>query len=343
MSSSAQFINAAAAARRLGVSAKALRLYEQRGLLAPIRTAAGWRTYGPKEMERAAEIAALRALGLSLAQVAQVFNGEPDCLEPALAAHQTTLESRLHQLAGTVKKVRKLRADLARGQAPAPGELPRLLSPASQIDIAFDLPWPWGGERFELTGIKPLTYIIGPLGSGKTRLAQAIATTTQGAAFLGLDRLIAGETAESHLAKDTALNARVEQALAWLVEDGATPSPALTALIVGIEIEGPKILVVDMVEQGLDQSTQEAVIAHLRHRGPDARPLFLMTRSCAILDLGAVGTDEAIVLCPANHSPPSLVAPYPGAAGYEAVATCLASPEVRARTEGVIAYRPQVA
>ena len=31
------------------------------------------------------------------------------------------------------------------------------------------------------------------------------------------------------------------------------------------------------------------------------------------------------------------------AAGYEAVATCLASPEVRARTEGVIAWRPEVA
>ena len=29
------------------------------------------------------------------------------------------------------------------------------------------------------------------------------------------------------------------------------------------------------------------------------------------------------------------------APGYEAVATCLASPEVRARTDGVIAWRPQ--
>nr|WP_245319666.1 MerR family transcriptional regulator [Mesorhizobium temperatum] len=43
------------------MSAKALRLYEQRGLIAPIRTAAGWRAYGPVEMSRAAEIAALRA------------------------------------------------------------------------------------------------------------------------------------------------------------------------------------------------------------------------------------------------------------------------------------------
>ena len=50
MSSSAQFLNPSAAARRLGVSAKALRLYEQRGLVAPSRTPAGWRAYGPDEI-----------------------------------------------------------------------------------------------------------------------------------------------------------------------------------------------------------------------------------------------------------------------------------------------------
>jgi hypothetical protein len=99
-----------------------------------------------------------------------------------------------------------------------------------------------------------------------------------------------------------------------------------------------------MVEQGLDHATREALSAHLRQRaGASARPLFLLTRSSAILDLAAVGPDEAIILCPANHSPPRRVAPYPGAPGYEAVATCLASPEVRARTEGVIAWRPDVA
>jgi hypothetical protein len=68
----------------------------------------------------------------------------------------------------------------------------------------------------------------------------------------------------------------------------------------------------------------------------------VLTRSNVILDLEAVGPNEAIIFCPANHSPPNLVAPYPGAPGYEAVATCLASPEVRARSEGVIAIRQQV-
>lgn len=64
MSTSRQFLNPSEAAKRLGISAKALRLYEQRGLIAPIRSAAGWRTYGPDEVARAAEIVALRALGL---------------------------------------------------------------------------------------------------------------------------------------------------------------------------------------------------------------------------------------------------------------------------------------
>ena len=177
MSFSAQFLNPSAAAQQLGVSAKALRLYEQRGLVAPSRTAAGWRVYGPDEMARAAEIVALRALGLSLSQIARVLGDDPQGLEPALAAHQTILEGRIRQLAGAVEKVRDLRAGLAQGKAPTARELVRLLGPTAEISVAFDLPWPWGGERFELRDVRPLNYIIGPLGSGKTLLAKRLAET----------------------------------------------------------------------------------------------------------------------------------------------------------------------
>jgi DNA-binding transcriptional MerR regulator len=320
-----------------------LRLYEQRGLIVPARTAAGWRAYGPVEMDRAAEIVALRQLGLSLSQVARVLAGDSDGLEPALAAHQAALEDRVHQLVDAVDKVRRLRADLAGGRAPAVRELARLLRPASGFSVAFDLPWPWGSERFELPDVRALNYIIGPLGSGKTRLAKRIAESLPGAAFIGLERLADDGAAGALPDRDPALKSRVDQVLAWLVEDGAIVSDALLRLLVGFETEGPTVLVVDMVEQGLDKATQEALIAHLRRRGSPVRPLFLLTRSSSILDLDAVGEDEQIILCPANHSPPSRVRPYPGFPGFEAVATCLAPPEVRARTEGVIAWRPQVA
>jgi DNA-binding transcriptional MerR regulator len=338
VSSSAQYLSPSEAARRLGVSVKALRVYEQRGLVAPIRSAAGWRAYGPSEMERAAEIVALRALGFSLNQMARVLDGDPSGLGPALAAHQAILEGRLGQLAGMVEKIRGLRRGLAQGEAPSVSELARLLVPAAACGVAFDLPWPWGGERFELRELRPLTYITGPLGSGKMRLALRLAETLPSAGFLGLDRMAdGGMAARARLEADPALRSRVDQALAWLVEDGAAVSTALVVLLAALEADGPAILVIDMIEQGLDQAAQEALIAHLRRRGPAGRPLFLLTRSCAILDLAAVGADEAIILCPANHSPPSYVAPYHGAPGYEAVATCLASPEVRARSEGLIA------
>jgi len=342
VSHSNRFLSPSKAAKRLGVSTKALRLYEQRGLLVPVRTAAGWRTYGSAEMAQAAEIVALRTLGLSLVQVARVLKGDPQFLEPALAAHQEALEDRIRRLADTIERVRGLRADLAQGEKPKISALARMVQPAPEIGVAFDLPWPWGGERFELRDIRPINYIIGPLFSGKTRLAQTIAETLPNASFLSLDRLAEdGTEALGQLHRDPALKARVDKTMRWLTEEGAIESPALIALMVALESEIATILVVDMVETGLDHASQDALISYLRLRGPGARPLFLLTRSCAILDLAAVGPDEAIILCPANHSPPTQVAPYPGAPGYEAVATCLASPEVRARTEGV--WLPQVA
>jgi hypothetical protein len=287
-------------------------------------------------MKRAAEIVALRALGLSLSQIARALNGDAGVLEQALAAHQSVLESQLRETSDAIEKVHALRNSLTNGQAPNIADLAQLQTQSGEVIAAFDLPWPWGGERFELRSMEPITYIVGPLFSGKTKLAHRLAATLPNAAFVGLDRT----TDAVALSQDAALASRVESALEWLIEDGATRSGALVSLLARLEASGPSVLIVDMVEQGLDEATQYALIAHLRIRGTQGRPLSLLTRSCAILDLAAVGPHEAIIFCPANHSPPMMVAPHPFAPGYEAVATCLAPPEVRARSEGVIAFRP---
>jgi DNA-binding transcriptional MerR regulator len=187
------------AARQLRVSIKALRLYERRGLLAPARTSAGYRVYGPDVMARAARIIALRALGLSLSQIAQVLDGDPRSIDAALLAHEQALEKEIRRLASTMDKVRALRAP-----------------ESAESVVSFELPWPWAGERFELRDIRPLNYIVGPLGSGKTRFAQRLAESLPGASFLGLERL-----------------------------EGTDP---LTALLRGLQAAGP--IIVDMVEQG---------------------------------------------------------------------------------------------
>ena len=56
--------------RRTGLTSRALRFYEARGLVSPLRTASGRRYYGPAELERVNQILALKRAGLSLAQFA---------------------------------------------------------------------------------------------------------------------------------------------------------------------------------------------------------------------------------------------------------------------------------
>ena len=51
----------AEAARRLGVSVKALRLYEQRGLVTPKRTRQGWRYFDADDLDRLSRALAFKS------------------------------------------------------------------------------------------------------------------------------------------------------------------------------------------------------------------------------------------------------------------------------------------
>lgn len=55
--------------RRTGLTSRALRFYEERGLVSPLRTQSGRRRYGAGELERINQVVALRKAGLSIAQI----------------------------------------------------------------------------------------------------------------------------------------------------------------------------------------------------------------------------------------------------------------------------------
>src|SRR5262245_35490113 len=139
-------------------------------------------------MMRARQIVELRTLGLTRVEVARVLDGDAPVLARALAAHETALEARIGQLHEIVHRIHKLRDELDRGTMSVASALTNVRQAADPISVTVDLPWPWGGERFELPAVCRLTHIVGPLGSGKTRLAMRLADAIKGASFVGLDR-----------------------------------------------------------------------------------------------------------------------------------------------------------
>ena len=72
MTQSPEAIDIREVVRRTGLTSRALRFYEARGLLQPLRTYAGRRLYGRGELERIQQILALKRAGLSLAQIGKL-------------------------------------------------------------------------------------------------------------------------------------------------------------------------------------------------------------------------------------------------------------------------------
>ncbi|GAA0536176.1 DNA-binding transcriptional MerR regulator [Rhizomicrobium palustre] len=109
-------LSPAEAARKLGVSAKALRLYERHGLVKPIRAENGWRAYGPAEMARLHQVLALKGLGLPLARIGTLLQGQFASLDAILELQESVLARDVGRLGHALELVRAARAKLATGQ-----------------------------------------------------------------------------------------------------------------------------------------------------------------------------------------------------------------------------------
>lgn len=112
------------AAAAAGTTPRALRFYEERGLLPPPqRTAAGQREYGPAEVARVRVIRELLALGLtvedlrSLVDRLQLLVEDPRrvCTGSSDSPGAQVVHRRLAVLDAEIDRLTRLRARLARG------------------------------------------------------------------------------------------------------------------------------------------------------------------------------------------------------------------------------------
>ena len=122
-----------AIAEQFGISAKALRIYEDLGLIRPARTQAGWRAYGPQEVERVAIIVALKQLGLPLKRIRAIMSGTVS-MDSTLALQEAALEEAQQQTQEALALVRSARARLASHQVLSPEELATLVRSTKMSD-----------------------------------------------------------------------------------------------------------------------------------------------------------------------------------------------------------------
>jgi MerR family transcriptional regulator, thiopeptide resistance regulator len=119
-SAATKYLRISQIAERIGMSARALRLYEARGLLAPdARSANGYRLYGAQALARLAEIAVLRRAGFTLAEIGTLLLRE--------AAATALIEARIVALRREVRNKSAALATLEQAW--------RRLDPASSTDI----------------------------------------------------------------------------------------------------------------------------------------------------------------------------------------------------------------
>lgn len=102
--------------RRTGLTSRALRFYEGRGLITPLRTGSGRRWFGPEELERIQRIVALKKAGLSLADIKRLFDHRPINLLALLSAQRRRLAEQAEEIADAIGLIDTALSRIDRGE-----------------------------------------------------------------------------------------------------------------------------------------------------------------------------------------------------------------------------------
>jgi MerR family transcriptional regulator, thiopeptide resistance regulator len=102
--------------RRTGLTSRALRFYEARGLISPVRTQSGRRWFGPTELERIHRIVALKKAGLSLGDIKRLFDHKPIDLSGLLSAQRIRLTDQANEIADAITLIDTALSRIDRGE-----------------------------------------------------------------------------------------------------------------------------------------------------------------------------------------------------------------------------------
>lgn len=102
--------------RRTGLTSRALRFYEARGLITPLRTASGRRLFGPEELERIQRIVALKKAGLSLGDIRRLFDRKPIDLAALLGTQRKRLAEQAAEIADAIGLIDTALSRIGRGE-----------------------------------------------------------------------------------------------------------------------------------------------------------------------------------------------------------------------------------
>lgn len=132
------WLTAAQCAERIGITVRALRLYEETGLIRPPRTGKNWRLYGTREIARLTEILALKRLGLSLQDIARLLAGHATDLDRMLAMQNHALQEQLTRTQHSLAMTDALRAKMTAGDILSIDELLKLAKDTNMTDTSAD-------------------------------------------------------------------------------------------------------------------------------------------------------------------------------------------------------------
>jgi DNA-binding transcriptional MerR regulator len=132
------WLTAAQCAKRIGLTVRTLRLYEQTGLIRPRRTGKNWRLYGASELARLNEILTLKRLGLSLQHIARLLAGQGADLDRMLFTQNLALQEQLARTQHSLAIVDALMAKIAAGVLLSVDDLLKLAKDTNMTDTSSD-------------------------------------------------------------------------------------------------------------------------------------------------------------------------------------------------------------